>query len=50
VTLPAGHKLFSGVTETRTADQILMAAGITPGPVEMIDPDAAVSLTVYRSA
>ncbi|MEI8144318.1 MAG: hypothetical protein WCH83_02535 [Alphaproteobacteria bacterium] len=50
VTLPAGHKLFSGVTETRTADQILMAAGLTPGPVEMIDPDAAVSLTVYRSA
>jgi len=50
VTLPAGHKIFSGVTETHTADQLLVAAGLTPDPVEIIDPGAAVSLTVYRSA
>jgi hypothetical protein len=48
VTLPDGTPLFSGVLTGLSAEAILAGRGLSPGPKEMLDPAAAVSLTVWR--
>lgn len=49
VMIPEGVAVFSAITEDRTAEAILAAHGLVAGPVEMLDPGAPVSLTVWRA-
>ncbi len=48
VTLAGGRKVFSGVGQGRSAEQILVAAGLQAGAKQMIDPVADVTLTVWK--
>jgi hypothetical protein len=48
VTIPGGIPVFSGVTEGRTAADLLAAHGLVAGPTEMLDPIAAIGLTVWH--
>ena len=50
VTLPGGIPVFSGITPTRRAADILVAYGLTPGRREILDRSAPVELTVWRRA
>ncbi len=46
--LPGGRALFSACERGETADAVLAASGLTPGPTSLIDPAAGVTLTVWR--
>lgn len=48
VCLPGGRPIFGQVLQGNTADAILLRAGLEPGPVQIIDPEASVSLTVFH--
>ena len=48
-TTPDGIPIFSGVDAGRRAGTILAGHGLVAGPTEIIDPAAAVSLTVWRA-
>ena len=48
VTIPGGVPVFSAVTASRTAENVLTTAGLAPGPVEVLDAAAGVTLTVWR--
>lgn len=48
VVLPDGIPIFSEVTKSRTADDVLAARDMTPGPTTMLDPEAGVTLTTWR--
>jgi hypothetical protein len=50
VKLGAGIKLLSGLGEGRTAADALREAGLVAGPVQDLDPDAGVTLTVWKPA
>ena len=40
--------VFSEVLAGLSADEVLAGRGLRPGPKEMLDPAAAVSLIVWR--
>ncbi len=46
--IPDGIPLFSGLRDGGSAETILRAHGLEPGDTEMLDPEAGVSLTVWR--
>lgn len=48
VTLPSGVPLFSAVEVGLTAASILESDGLKPGPREILDADANVSLVIWR--
>ena len=48
VRIPGGMPLFSAVDDGRSADDVLRAAGLRARPAEVIDPEADVTLTVWR--
>ncbi len=48
VRLSGGRGLFSACEQGAAAADLLAAGGLVPGPAELIDPDAPVSLTVWR--
>jgi hypothetical protein len=47
VRLPDGVPVFSTVGDGTTADAVMAAHGLHPGPVEPLDADAAVTMTVW---
>ncbi len=48
--LKVGITLFSGLRADRTANDVLLQAGLKPDPTETLDPDADVTLTVWWRA
>jgi hypothetical protein len=50
VTIPEGVPIFSEVGRSRNAAQILAGHGLVAGPVETLDANARVDLTVWRRA
>jgi dihydrofolate reductase len=48
VRLPQGIPVFSGLSETRTADALLAARGLVAGNTEVIDSTANVTLTRWH--
>ncbi|MGM0584807.1 MAG: dihydrofolate reductase family protein [Pseudomonadota bacterium] len=46
--LPGGTPVFSGVGQGRTPEDVLRAAGLGPGPEETLDPQAGVTVAVWR--
>jgi dihydrofolate reductase len=48
VRLPGGRPVFSEVLLGQTPEAVLTAAGLTPGPVLVLDPEANVTVTVFR--
>lgn len=48
VTLPDGVSVFSACTGSMTAEAVLAAAGLRPGPRHVLDPEGPVSLVVWR--
>lgn len=48
VRLPGGVPLFSAVGDGLGADAVLAADGLVAAPVEMLDPEAGVTLTTWR--
>ncbi len=48
VNIPGGVPLFSAVTPTFTAEEILAGDGLKPGRKETLDPAANVSLVTWR--
>jgi len=50
VAIPGGIPLFSAVREGCNAEQVLSGAGLTAGPVEMLDSAAGVTLVTWRRA
>lgn len=47
--IPAGVPIFSAVADGLTAEAILSARGLVPGPTEMLDPLADVVVTIWRA-
>lgn len=50
VHLPGGRGVFAACESGVAAVELLAAGGLSAGPAEMIDPENAVSLTVWRRA
>lgn len=48
VRLPGGIPVFTAAAGGKTADEVLAAHGMEPGPVETLDATAGVTLTVWR--
>ena len=48
VRLPGGVPIFSAIADGVTAEDILSGDGLVPGPVEVIDGDADVTLVTWR--
>ena len=48
VLIPGGVPVFTECTPLRPADEVLASRGLVPDPVEILDADAGVSLTVWR--
>ena len=48
VEIADGVAVFSACGDGRSAEDVLAASGLQPGPSEMIDPEACVSLVVWR--
>lgn len=48
VTIGRGVPIFSAVSDGRSAVSVLSGYHLVPGPTEILDPDADVSLTVWR--
>lgn len=48
VEIADGVAVFSACGDGRSAEDVLAASGLQPGPSEMIDPEAPVSLTIWR--
>jgi hypothetical protein len=48
VTVPGGIALFSECEAPRSAEEVLRRHGLSPGPRQVIDPQAPVSLAVWR--
>ena len=46
VRVPGGIPLFSAIASGKTAEDILLGAGLAPGPKEVLDAEARVTLTV----
>lgn len=47
-TLPGGVPVFSACAETVSAEAVLEAAGLRPGPRRVLDEEGPVSLVVWR--
>jgi hypothetical protein len=50
VTIPGGIPVFSEVGRSRSAADILVGHGLVAGPIEILDADARIDLTVWRRA
>lgn len=48
VRIPGGIPLFSAIESGHTAEDVLLGAGLAPGPNEVLDAEARVTLTVWR--
>jgi hypothetical protein len=48
VTIPGGVPLFTALNTGKTAEAVLTAAGLVPGPEELLDPKAGVTLVTWR--
>jgi len=48
VLIPGGVAVFSEVDAGRSAEAILSARGLVPGPRERLDRDAEVTLAVWK--
>jgi dihydrofolate reductase len=48
VTIPGGLPLFTAIGTGETPGTLLAAAGLEPGPTEMLDPEAGVTLVTWR--
>jgi len=47
ITLPGGCRVFPGIDDRRTPEDLLAQHGLTPGPRRMLDAAAGVTLVTW---